>query len=332
TGGSRLAIVFSGSPLFSGGAGSGESEIRRWIIENDWLEAIVALPNQLFYNTGISTYFWLVTNRKAEDRKGKVVLLDARESWAKMRKSLGQKRKLVTEVQIAEITRLYHDALDVAGRDDRIKVFGNADFGYQRITVERPMRRRWTVTEDAIAAVAASKAFLALANPARNAVEPVVAIHEGEQTQQRLLDVLGGLKGVQEDRQAAFDKQLGNALGAAGITIPLPLRRVILDAAAVPDPDAPVVTDRRGNPLPDTDLRDNENVPLTDDIDDYMRREVLPHVPDAWVDRIKTKVGYEIPFTRHFYRYTPPRPLAEIDAEIDAVEAEIQQVLRGVAR
>jgi len=332
TGGSRLAIVFSGSPLFSGGAGSGESEIRRWIIENDWLEAIVALPDQLFYNTGISTYFWVVTNRKAEDRKGKVVLLDARESWAKMRKSLGQKRKLVTEAQIAEITRLYHDALDVDGRDDRIKIFDNADFGYQRITVERPMRRQWTITDAAIAAVEASKAFLALASPAKNAVDPVAALHEAEYTQQRLLVVLRGLQGVQEDQQAAFDKQLGNALGAGGITIPLPLRKVILDAAAVPDPDAPVVADRKGNALPDPDLRDNENVPLSDDIDDYMGREVLPHVPDAWVDPTKTKIGYEIPFTRHFYRYTPPRPLAEIDAEIDAVEAEIQRVLRGVAR
>ena len=137
-GGSRLAIVFSGSPLFTGGAGSGESEIRRWIIENDWLEGIVALPNQLFYNTGISTYFWIVTNRKADDRKNKIALLDARDHWTKMRKSLGAKRKEITDDQIAEITRLYHDAVHLNGQDERVKVLANSDFGYQRITVERP--------------------------------------------------------------------------------------------------------------------------------------------------------------------------------------------------
>jgi type I restriction enzyme M protein len=331
-GGSRLTIVFSGSPLFSGGAGSGESEIRRWIIESDWLEAIVALPDQLFYNTGISTYFCVLTNRKSVERRGKVALVDARESWEKMRKSLGQKRKQVGDEQIDETARLYADSPGLDGSDERVKIFDNAAFGYQRITVERPMRRRWTITDEAIAVIEASKPFLALANPPKTAPDPVAALHEGEQSQQRLLDVLRGLQGVDEDQQARFGKHLGSALGAVGITIPANLRKVILDAAAVPDPEAPVVTDRKGNPLPDPDLRDNENVPLGEDIDNYIRREVLPHVPDAWVDYAKTKVGYEIPFTRHFYRYTPPRPLAEIDAEIDAVEDEIRQVLGGLRR
>jgi len=331
-GGSRLAIVFSGSPMFSGAAESGESEIRRWIIENDWLEGIVALPDQLFYNTGISTYFWVLTNRKAPERQGKVVLLDARDQWTKMRKSLGEKRKEMTDAQIAEITRLYHDALDASGDEPRVKVFDNVDFGYQRITVERPMRRRWTMTDDAIAAITNSKAFLAMANPPKGASDPAAAVHDGEQVQQRLTAVLEGLRDCSEDLEAAFDKRLSHVLGQAGLTIPANLRKTILTAAAQPDPDAPIITNRKGQPLPDPDLRDNENVPLTESVDAYLICEVLPHVPDAWVDETKTKTGYEIPFTRHFYTYTPPRPVVEIDAEIDAVEAEIQSAFRGVSR
>jgi len=331
-GGSRLAIVFSGSPLFSGGAGSGESEIRRWIIENDWLEGIVALPDSLFYNTGINTYFWIVTNRKTDERKGKISLLDARDRWAKMRKSLGEKRKEITDDQIAEITRLYHDAMDLDGRDDRVKVFANSDFGYQRITVERPMRRRWYITDETVATITASKPFIALAKPPKGAVDLATAIHEGERTQQRLVDVLNGLRGVPEDKGAPFDKRLGHGLGQAGLTISVPFRKAILSAAAQSDGDAPVVSNSKGRPLPDPDHRDNENVALTEGVTTYMEREVLPHVPDAWVDDTKTKIGYEIPITRHFYKYTPPRPVTEIDIEIDAVEAEIQLVMRRVAR
>jgi type I restriction enzyme M protein len=236
-GGSRIAIVFSGSPLFSGGAGSGESEIRRWIIENDWLEAVVALPDQLFYNTGINTYFWVVTNRKADHREGKVVLLDARQDFAKMRKSLGDKRKYITDEQIENLARVYHEALDDSVGDERVKVFNNEDFGYQRIVVEQPK---------------------------------------------------------------------------------------------VDDNGQPVRT-RKGL-VADPDLRDNENVPLAEAIDDYMKREILPHVPDAWVDESKTKIGYEIPFNRHFYRYEPPRPIAAIDADVLRVQAEIQAALSEVIK
>jgi type I restriction enzyme M protein len=278
-GGSRLAIVFSGSPLFSGTAWSGESEIRRWIIENDWLEGIVALPDQLFYNTGISTYFWVVTNRKTDDRKGKVVLLDAREQWTKMRKSLGEKRKEITGEQIAEVTRLYHDAIDLDDHDDRIKVFANSALGYKRITVERPMRRRWYIDDETFTAITASKPFAALTNPPKDATDPVAALHLGEQTQRDLIEALGTLREAREDHEAAFNAFLGHALGQAGLTIPTPLRKTILTTAAHPDPDAPVVTDRKGQPLPDPDLRDNENVPLGDDIHAHMEREVLPHVP-----------------------------------------------------
>jgi type I restriction enzyme M protein len=331
-GGSRLAIVFSGSPLFSGGAGSGESEIRRWIIENDWLEGIVAMPDQLFYNTGINTYFWVITNRKTDDRKGKIALLDARDQWAKMGKSLGAKRKEITDDQIAEVTRLYHDAVDLGGEDDRVKVFANSDFGYQHITVERPLRRRWYITDETLSTITASKSFMALPKPPKGAADPTVAVHEGERIQQRLVDVLHGLSGAPEDLESGFEKHLGHVLGQAGLTIPAPLRKSILTAAAQPDTDAPLVTNRKGQSMPDPDLRDNENVALAEPIETYMAREVIPHVPDAWVDANKTKIGYEIPLTRHFYQYTPPRSVSEIDAEIDAVEVEIQQVLRTVAR
>ena len=246
-GGSRLAIVFNGSPLFTGAAQSGPSEIRRWIIENDWLEAVVALPDQLFYNTGISTYLWIVTNRKTPKRRGKVQLVDARGLWTKMRKSLGDKRKQISDDQIPEIVRLYGDFEE----NDRVKIFPNEAFGFLRITVERPL--------------------------------------DGE-------------------------------------------------------------IDRKGHPRPDPALRDNENVPLPEGrvfyepdpagrlatpayrqaIDEYMTTEVLPYVPDAWVDHTKTRIGYEIPLTRHFYRYLPPRPLEEIDTEIKTLETEIQQLLAEV--
>ncbi len=329
-GGSRLAIIFSGSPLFSGSAGSGESEIRRWILENDLLEGIVALPDQLFYNTGISTYFWVVTNRKSPQRAGKVVLLDARGQSAKMRKSLGDKRKYLTDQQIAEVTRLYHDALARDGHDERIKVFRNEEFGYQRITVERPLRRRWVVTEEVVERVAASKVFVKMQaqpeSPDDTSV-PSPRMHDA------VLAAIRDLIGTSEDTEGSFVKRVYNACTAQRqVGLPASVKKTVLDAAAVADPEGPVVTDRKGQPVPDPDLRDNEDVPLTEDIEAYMAREVLPHVPDAWIDHSKTKIGYEIPFTRHFYKYSPPRPLAEIDTELEAVEAEIQQVLRQVVR
>jgi type I restriction enzyme M protein len=318
-GGSRLAIVFNGSPLFTGAARSGESEIRRWILENDWLEGIVALPDQLFYNTGISTYFWILSNRKDPEHRGRVVLLDAREQWVKMRKSLGDKRKEISDDQIALITRWYADALEIA--DDaaadghaNVKVFPTTAFGYQRITVERPLRLRFEVSDDAVAAVRASKPSRALAPDDAD----------------RLLAALESLREADGATRKAFDRALAAALAAQRIAASAPLLKTVWAAVSVPDPDGELQTDRKGNPLPDPDLRDNENVPLGEDVDEYLAREVLPHVPDAWVDHTKTKIGYEIPFTRHFYVYTPPRPLAEIDAELKALEAEIQRLLGEV--
>lgn len=318
-GGSRLAIVFNGSPLFTGAAGSGESEIRRWILENDWLEGIVALPDQLFYNTGISTYFWILSNRKRAEHRGKVVLLDARDQWVKMRKSLGDKRKEISPEQIKEITRWYSDALEIAADEShpqhsKVKVFPTTAFGYQRITVERPLRLRFEVTDETVAAVRASKPFASMSD---NAAAPLVA-------------ALDMLREVDGSTRKTFAKHLDAALTVMGVTLTAAQQKALWSAVSVADPAGELQTDRKGNPLPDPDLRDNENVPLGEPFDDYMAREVLPHVPDAWVDESKTKIGYEIPFTRHFYVYTPPRPLAEIDAELKELEAEIQRLLGEV--
>jgi type I restriction enzyme M protein len=330
-GGSRLAIVFNGSPLFTGAAGSGESEIRRWILENDWLEGIVALPEQLFYNTGISTYFWVLSNRKTPERRGKVALVDAREMYVKMRKSLGNKRREITPEQIDDITRLYADALDrAAAGDPKVKVFNTTDFGYQRITVERPMRLRFEVTEDTIAVFAQSKAYKVLGLPAKGSKDPIEALHAAEQEQSAVLEVMRSLLGTAVTSRQEFDGLLTKAFVSAGVMRDLKVNKAIWDAVSVADSDGELQTDRKGNPLPDPDLRDNENVPLGDDIHGYMTREVLPHVPDAWVDESRTKIGYEIPFTRHFYIYAPPRALGEIDGEIKQLEAEIQQLLGQV--
>ncbi|MEV5855898.1 type I restriction-modification system subunit M [Streptomyces anulatus] len=324
-GGSRIAIVFNGSPLFTGAAGSGESEIRRWILENDWLEAIVALPDQLFYNTGISTYFWILTNRKDAQHKGKVVLLDARDQWVKMRKSLGDKRKELGDGSgskpnhIGDITRLYGDAVAAAANAEhplhgKVKVFDNTAFGYQRITVERPLKLRFELTEETLAAVEASKVVQKLPNSSA------------------LVDAFRAMEGPRSwaTKSEAW-VALKDAAVAAGTTWPsgAPFSKALREAVGVRDPGGEVQM-VKGQKEPDAELRDNENVPLGEDVEEYLKREVHPHVPDAWIDHTKTKVGYEIPFTRHFYVYQPPRPLAEIDADLKSLEAEIQVLLSEV--
>ncbi|MGH9170832.1 MAG: N-6 DNA methylase [Acidimicrobiales bacterium] len=321
-GGSRLAIVFNGSPLFSGAAGSGESEIRRWIIENDWLEAIVALPDQLFYNTGISTYFWVVTNRKQPDRQGRVQLIDARECWVKMRKSLGDKRKEISADQIAEITRLYADFTE----GEKVKILPNEAFGFMRITVERPLRLRWEVTAETVERIAHTKQWAKLS----------------PEQQRDLSSRLSELVGVSTTERSVMVAKLG--------AVPKQIEKPVWDAIATSNPEAPVVTTRKGEPEADPDLRDNENVTLPPTpvswvaepaerlasieyrsaVEDYMAQEVVPYVPDAWVDHTKTKIGYEVPLARYFYKYVPPRPLAEIDGEIKALEVVIQELLREV--
>jgi type I restriction enzyme M protein len=242
-GGSKFGIVLNGSPLFTGGAGSGESEIRRYVLENDLVEAIIALPTDMFYNTGISTYVWIVSNRKPAHRKGKLQLIDASSFWQKMRKSLGSKRKELSPEHIEEITRLFGDFKEVTKDGVPIsRIFKNEDFGYRTITVERPLRDK------------AGK-------------------------------VVVGTKGKQ-----------------------------------------------KGKPQADSDLRDTENVPLSEDVEEYFQREVLPHAPDAWIDEEKTKIGYEIPFNRHFYVFKPPRALAEIDAELKTVTDKILEMIGGLSK
>ncbi|MFJ8779213.1 N-6 DNA methylase [Streptomyces sp. NPDC102476] len=323
-GGSRIAIVFNGSPLFTGAAESGESNIRRWILENDWLEAIVALPDQLFYNTGISTYFWILTNRKDADHKGKVVLLDARDQWQKMRKSLGDKRKELGDGtngrpdHIGDITRLYAEAVQVAKDPEhplhgKVKVFANEDFGYQRITVERPLKLRFEVTEETLAALAEAK--------------PAARLERSEEFVTAVRTLLNSSWTTKSDAFIA----LKDAVVAAGLTWPsgAPFAKAVRETIGVRDPEGEVQK-VKGAPEADADLRDYENVPLGEDVEEYLKREVLPHVPDAWIDHTKTKIGYEIPFTRHFFVYKPPRPLAEIDAELKSLEAEIQALLGEV--
>ncbi len=331
-GGSRLAIVFNGSPLFTGAAGSGESQIRRWILENDWLEGIVSLPEQLFYNTGISTYFWVLSNRKSAERRGKVALVDAREMYVKMRKGLGNKRREITTEQIETITNLYADALTLCADDHpQVKVFKIIDFGYRRITVERPLRLRFEVTDETLAAFMESKAYRALGAPAKGSVDAVAALHEAERQQAAVIEVLRSLVGTNDASRKGFATRLNHGFVAAGLARDSMVDKAIWEAIAVPEAQGELQTDRRGKPLPDPGLRDNENVPLDEDINVYVRREVAPHAPGGWIDEAKTKIGYEIPFARHFYVYEPPRPLIEINSEIKQLEAEIQRLLAEVA-
>ena len=309
--GSRLAIVFSGSPLFTGGAGSGESDIRKWIIENDWLEAIIALPEQMFYNTGIGTYVWIVTNRKEKRRQGKIQLLDARDLWIAggsedNKRSLGDKRRHIAAEQIEEIVQLYGRFED----SERSKVFDNDDFGYTRLTVERPLRLRYQMNSE-------GKRFFLDNCPHLSddvqAIEKELGCEpqlDWNATWERIADLL-------HKRQSRWKKAEQNLFRAFFTK---------KDAEA-----KEVRKSGRGEDYePDPALRDFENVPLKDDIDAYFEREVRPYVPDAWMYRSKDKVGYEINFNRHFYKYTPPRPLEEIDADLKKAEEKIMKLMQEV--
>jgi type I restriction enzyme M protein len=309
--GSRLAIVFSGSPLFTGGAGSGESNIRKWIIENDWLEAVIALPEKMFYNTGIGTYIWIVTNRKEKRRKGRIQLLDAREIWTEggseeNRRNLGDKSRHLTNAQIFEIVKLYGRYVD----NETSKIFDNADFGYTRITVERPLRLRYQMTKE-------DKARFLDACP--HLLDDIQEIDKqfGRKPQIDWNAIWGNIEDLLHDRKSRWRAAEKN------------LFRSVFTSK---DPQAEAVTksDPEDGYEPDPDLRDFENVPLKDNIDEYFEREVLPHFSDAWLDRNKDKVGYEINFNRHFYQYRPPRSLDKIDKDLKNAEAEILRLLREV--
>jgi type I restriction enzyme M protein len=318
-GGGRIAIVFNGSPLFGGGAGSGPSNIRRWILENDWLETIVALPDQLFYNTGIATYVWILTNAKAPERRRQVQLLDARDMWDPMPKTLGSKRRRLSPEHIKEIGRLRNEF--AAG--DRCQIHDSESFFFRQVTVERPLRLRYEVGEDSLADLRESKAFEKLALPAANSKEPKAAVLQGEEAQRGLLAALGRLDGAGADERSEAEAWVDEALSVVERPTPA-LRQALLGAVSVRDPSAAVVVDAKGRPQPDPELRDTENVPFDADVDAYLETEVLPFVPDAWLDRTKDKIGTEIPLSRLFYRYRPPRPLEQVDDEIRGIEERVR--------
>ncbi len=326
-GGSRIGIVFNGSPLFTGDAGSGESNIRKWIIENDWLDAIVALPDQLFYNTGIFTYLWIVTNRKRRQRRGKVQLINAVDFYQKMRKSLGNKRNEIADVQIHEITHIYGEFAE----NGYSKIFDNEDFGYWQITVERPLRLNFQASPERLERLRDETALVNLATSKKRGKVGELESAEGAKLQAAILRALGTLDAGKVYRsRPEFEADLQLACATAGVKLSAPLKKAILSALSERDESAEICRDKDGDSEPDSDLRDYENIPLKEDIHAYFAREVLPHVPDAWIDESKTKVGYEIPFNRHFYQYTPPRPLEEIEADIKAIEQDILQMLKEV--
>jgi type I restriction enzyme M protein len=371
-GGSRIGIVFNGSPLFTGDAGGGESEIRRWIIENDWLEAVVALPEQLFYNTGISTYIWVLSNHKEAHRKGKVQLIDGRNHWVPMEKSLGNKRRRIGDPSdkpkdpdyIGDITGLHGHFAEGTSRwvlfdkDGKVvtvtpnaptgeapegqqwkqlvvsKVFDNEDFGYHKITVERPLRLNFHATPERLARLEDETAFKNLASSTKkNEAARLIDIAAGEKRQQQVRDLLTEFakrhpeqindRKVFLDSLKPVDRELNARLSA-------PELKAVVNALGERDEIAEICRNRDGEAEPDAELRDTENVPLKESIQAYFEREVLPHVPDAWVDHSKTKVGYEIPLNRHFYRYEPPRELSIIEDEIKALEADIVRLLAEV--
>lgn len=342
-GGSRIAVVFNGSPLFSGDAGSGMSEIRRWIIENDWLDAIVGLPDQMFYNTGINTYIWVVTNRKRPERAGHVQLIDARDLCSKMRKSLGNKRNELTPEHIAEITRLY----ETFAETERSKILPNDSFGYRKITVERPLRISYAINDRTVDALWASKVYAKLCADGWSEIEPELAAEAFDRLTSKLLgqpfedvdDLETALARAAYETWSDMDWDIdpddapeGAGAFADAFELSPAVARQVLACFAVRSDTAPIVTDKKGQPEPDPELRDTENVPLGEDIDDFLAREVLPFASDAWVDDTKTKTGYEIPFTRQFYKYIPPRPLAEIDADIKACQAKALGLMGQVTR
>jgi len=354
-GGSRIGIVFNGSPLFSGDAESGESEIRRWIIENDWLEAVVAMPDQLFYNTGISTYLWILTNRKTNQRKSKIQLLDARDFWIPMKKSLGNKRHRIAQPtklepklpdQIGLITEIYgefkHDdtrKVPTNGGEKQAvvcKIFDNEDFGYHKITVERPLRLNFQATKERIARIEDESSFNNLAtSKKKNEAVRLKEIAEGEKRQKAIRDMLEMLAKETKEKlykdRPSFLKDLKRVdREMTKVKLTAAELKAVLSALSERDDSAKICTDSKGNPEADAQLRDTEVVPLKENIEDYFKREVIPHVPDAWIDHAKTKVGYEIPLTRHFYKYEPPRPLVDIETDLKSLEKKIVSMLSEV--
>lgn len=306
---SRIAIVLNGSPLFSGGAGSGESEIRRYILENDLLEAIVALPTEMFYNTGIATYIWILSNKKEPRRAGLVQLVNATEFFGKMRRNLGSKRRELRSEDIARIVAQYGNFKE----SEYSKIVPTTAFGYNTIVVERPLRLNFQIAPERLARLNDETSLT------KNGLN--------------LDDLKEALIGIGPDvfrSRPAFMKALDKALHRTDITLKPAQYKAVLSALSERDETADICLDGKNRPEPDSELRDTENVPLGEGIDEYVERQVLPFVPDAWVDESKTKVGYEIPFTRYFYKYVPPRPLDEIDADLSTLTSQITAAIQQV--
>ncbi|MDE0443420.1 MAG: class I SAM-dependent DNA methyltransferase [Gammaproteobacteria bacterium] len=348
-GGSRIAIIMNGSPLFTGDAGSGESEIRRWILENDLLEALIALPEQLFYNTGIATYVWVLTNRKRPHRQGKVQLIDATSFWNPLRRSLGDKRREIPYDHKEDILRLLEDfedgtkrQVDKAGeqRDAVVsRVYPNTHFGFRKITVERPLRLDFQASAERITRLDDQRAFANLAVSRKRGEAKTRDEETGRERQEEIRALLRGLPDEVFLDRVTFDAELSRAADEAELKLSAPVRKAILSALSERNEEAAICMDRDGNAEPDPELRDTENVTLAEDVDTFFEREVKPHVPDAWIDTNRRDpqdgkvglVGYEINFNRYFYEYRPPRPLEEIEADIRQVEKEIVAMLQEVA-
>ncbi|TKB01994.1 SAM-dependent DNA methyltransferase [Alteromonas portus] len=319
-GGGRVGIILSGSPLFTGDAGSGESEIRRWLLENDYVEAILALPNDMFFNTGIGTYIWILSNKKAEERKGKVQLLNLTDTWTQMRKSEGSKRKFISREQMEEIVREYD--LFENSSSKNVKVFNTTDFAYRKVAIKRPLRAKIVITEEKIQTLKDVAAFKKLKEPQQTTWLELLPTLMGTHDYEYFYELVKQKNG--EEGFGKTSKANGNMFTAHFM---------------VRDEDADPVLDNKGNVVPDTSLNDSESIPFDKDVEEYFQEEVLPHVHDAFIDySVRDSkdgevgiVGYEINFNRYFYEYTPPRPLADIDNDLKACEARIQALLQEVA-
>lgn len=332
---SRIGIVFNGSPLFNGDAGSGESEIRRWVLENDWLEAIIGLPNDLFYNTGIYTYIWMLTNKKDDADKGKVKMIDARKYSQKMSKSLGSKRNEITEEQISEIVGMYNSVR----QSEKVKFFKTTDFAYRKVQVEWPLKLNFKVSEERIKKLDEESGFanLGISKKSKNIKAKEQEEKDGAKLQKNIKEILSALPNKLYRDSAEFENLIDFAFEKAGLKIMAPVRKAILKALSEKDETAKIIKDAKGNPVANSDLRDHEYVPYNENIEKYFEREVKPYAPDAWIDKEYVdekdkkigKVGYEINFNRYFYKYQPPRLLEEIQKDIAKVEDKIKEMLWG---
>lgn len=318
---SRIAVITNGSPLFTGDAGSGESNIRKWMIENDFIEAIIALPDQLFYNTGIRTYIWVLTNEKPTERVGKIQLIDANPKFKKMRKSLGYKRNYLGEDDIKDILQYY----EKFESSKNCKLFDNEELGYTKVIVERPLQLNYQVSDERLENLYSVSAFSKLAESKKeNPDEKLKEEEDGKKQQEEIIKALRTVEHHLYKNWNEFEAKVKEALKKLNLTSNF-IKNIILALSEHDDAEYVLV---KGKKQPDSNLRDSEKIPLKQDIEAYFKKEVKPYYPDAWMDRGKDKIGYEINFTQYFYKYVPPRPLDEIEKDIKEVTAEIQELIK----